>query len=77
MDDRLSETSPSSPSELIFFHSEKNSQSDVIVPTLDSAPLERTMNPLGKEEVRNRVAVVHEVVVVGMLQAPVRRLSAR
>ena len=42
-----SETDPSSPSELIFFHSEKNSQPDVIVPTLVSAPFDRTMNPLG------------------------------
>ena len=41
-----SETDPSSPSELIFFHSEKNSQPEVMVPTLVSAPLERTMNPL-------------------------------
>ena len=42
-----SETDPSSPSELIFFHSEKNSQPEVMVPTLVSAPLERTRNPFG------------------------------
>ena len=41
------ETDPSSPSELIFFHSEKNSQPDVMVPTLLSEPLERTRNPFG------------------------------
>ena len=42
-----SETTPSSPSELIFFHSEKNSHPEVIVPTLVSAPFERTMKPFG------------------------------
>ena len=42
-----SETTPSSPSELIFFHSEKNSHPDVIVPTFVSAPFERTMKPFG------------------------------
>jgi hypothetical protein len=42
-----SETVPSSPSESIFFHSEKNSQLDVIVPTLVAAPFERTRKPLG------------------------------
>ena len=41
------ETVPSSPSELIFFHSEKNSHPDVIVPTLVAAPFESMMNPLG------------------------------
>ena len=41
------ETVPSSPSELIFFHSEKNSQPDVIVPTFVSAPFESTMKPFG------------------------------
>ena len=41
------ETRPSSPSELIFFHSRKNSQAEVMVPTFVSAPLERTMNPFG------------------------------
>ena len=70
-----SETDPSSPSELIFFHSEKNSQPDVMVPTLVSAPLERTMKPFGSEQVRDRVAVVAEVVVVGVLQVAVRRLQ--
>ncbi len=70
-----SETDPSSPSELIFFHSEKNSQPEVIVPTLVSAPLERMRKPFGREEVRDRVPVVAEVVVVGVLQVLVRRLQ--
>ena len=46
-DHRLQRDDPSSPSELIFFHSEKNSQPEVIVPTLVSAPLERTRKPFG------------------------------
>ena len=41
------ETRPSSPSELIFFHSRKCSQGEVIVPTFVSAPFERTMKPFG------------------------------
>ena len=42
-----SETTPCSPSELIFFHSEKNSQPEVIVPTFVSAPFDSTMKPFG------------------------------
>ena len=41
------EMRPSSPSELIFFHSRKNSHGEVMVPTFVSAPFERTMNPFG------------------------------
>ena len=47
----------------------------MIVPTLVSAPLDRTMKPLGMNRCGIDVAVVAQVVVVGVLQVAVRRLQ--
>ena len=44
-------------------------------PTFVSEPFERMMKRVGPEELRDRVAVVAQVVVVGVLQVAVRRLQ--